>query len=146
MKLSFSPCTTAMVYKNRGATFYQERCGRILRLQYENIATNKHRISNMEIYSVNGDSEICFFNFTKKIFRNGSKNKMSTAHSTTFPSLHLHHNTFSNPSVALPTSQLILQPFYCFTYVTTHSPTLLSLLLRHRFFTYVTWRAAHGKW
>ena len=30
-----------------------------------------------------------------------------------------------------------------FTYVTAHSPTLLSLLLRHRIFTYVTWRAAH---
>ena len=41
-------------------------------------------------------------------------------------------------------SQLILQPFCCFTYVTVHSPTLLLLLLRHRIFTYVTWRAAHG--
>ena len=30
-----------------------------------------------------------------------------------------------------------------FTYVTAHSSTLLSLLLRHRIFTYVTWRAAH---
>ena len=40
-------------------------------------------------------------------------------------SLHLRHNSFSKPSVALPTSQLILQPFSCFTYVTTHSPTLL---------------------
>ena len=35
------------------------------------------------------------------------------------------------PSVALPTSQLILQPFRHFTYVTTHSPTLPSLYLRH---------------
>ena len=34
------------------------------------------------------------------------------------------HNSFSNPSVALPTSQLILQCFHRFTYVTTHSPTL----------------------
>ena len=33
----------------------------------------------------------------------------------TFPSLHLRHNSFSNPSIALPTSQLILQPFSCFT-------------------------------
>ena len=78
-----------------------------------------------------------------------------TAHSPTLPSLRLHHSSFSNPSVASPTSQLILQPsvalltpqlilqpFRCFTYVTAHSPTLLSLLLRHRFFTYVTWRAA----
>ena len=68
----------------------------------------------------------------------------SRAHSPTFPSLHLRHSSFPNPSVASPTSQLILQPFRCFTYVTAHSPTLLSLLLRHRLFTYVTWRAAHG--
>ena len=61
----------------------------------------------------------------------------------TFPSLHLRHSSFSNPSVALPTSQLILQPFRCFTYVTVHSPSLISLL-RYRLFTYVTWRAAHG--
>ena len=68
------------------------------------------------------------------------------AHSPTFPSLHLHHNSFSNPSIALPTSQLILKPFRCFTYVIVHSPTLLSLLLRHklfilqpfRHFTYIT--------
>ena len=39
--------------------------------------------------------------------------------------------------------KLILQLFRCFTYITVHSPTLLSLLLRHRLFTYVTWRAAH---
>ena len=50
----------------------------------------------------------------------------------TFPSLRLRHNSFSNPSVALPTSQLILQPFRCFTYVTVHSLALLSLLLRHK--------------
>ena len=51
--------------------------------------------------------------------------------------------SFSNPSVALPTSQFILQPFRCFTYVTIHSPTFLSLLLRYRLFTFVTLRAAH---
>ena len=34
-----------------------------------------------------------------------------------------------------PTSQLILQPFRCFTYVTVHSPTLISLFLRHKIFT-----------
>ena len=56
----------------------------------------------------------------------------SRAHYPTFPSLHLRHNSFSNPSVDLPTSQLIPQPFRCFTYVTVHSPTLLSLLLRHK--------------
>ena len=53
------------------------------------------------------------------------------------------NSSFSNTSVVLPTSQLILQPFRCFTYVTARCPTLLSLLLRHRIFTYVTWRAAH---
>ena len=58
----------------------------------------------------------------------------STAHSPTFPSLHLHHNSFSNPSiaylrhslfsnpsVALPTSQFILQPFFRFSHVTSYS-------------------------
>ena len=66
----------------------------------------------------------------------------SFAHSPTFPSLHLRHSSFSNPSVALPTLQLILQSFHCFTYVTVHSLTILSLLLlipQHlRRFTYVT--------
>ena len=59
---------------------------------------------------------------------------MSSAHSPTFPSLHydtthsptlrslhLRHSSFSNPSVALPTSQFILQPFFTFTYVTSSS-------------------------
>ena len=50
------------------------------------------------------------------------------------PLLHLRHSWFSNLSVALPTSQLIFQPFRCFTYITAHSLTLLSLLLRHRLF------------
>ena len=87
-----------------------------------------------------------------------------TAHSPTLPSLYLRHSSFSIPSVAspssqneqssfyklsvtLPTSQLSLQPYHCFTYVTAHSPNLLSLLLRHRVelilqrsrhFTYIT--------
>ena len=42
--------------------------------------------------------------------------------------------SFSNPSVTPPTSQLILQPFRHSTYVTTHSPTLPSLYLRHSSF------------
>ena len=57
------------------------------------------------------------------------------AHSPFFPSLHLRHNSFSNPSVALPTSQLILQPFRHFTYATTHSSTLPSLYLHHSLFS-----------
>ena len=40
-------------------------------------------------------------------------------------------SSLSNLSVALPTSQLILQPFRRFTYVIAHSPTLPLLHLRH---------------
>ena len=70
---------------------------------------------------------------------------MSRTHSPSFPSLHLRHSSFSNPSLPFPTSQLILQPFHCFTYITVHSPTLISLLLCHRIFTCVSWRAARGE-
>ena len=45
--------------------------------------------------------------------------------------LYLRHSSFSNPSIALPMSQRILQPIRCFTYVTAHSPTLPLLYLRH---------------
>ena len=54
-----------------------------------------------------------------------------TAHSRTLPSLYLRHSSFSNPSIALPTSQPILQPFHCFTYITAHSPSFPSLHLCH---------------
>ena len=43
------------------------------------------------------------------------------AHSPSFPSLHLCHSSFSNPSVASLTPQLILQPFFHFSYVTSSS-------------------------
>ena len=72
-----------------------------------------------------------------------------TTRSPNLPSLHLRHNSFSKPSVALPTSQLILKHFHCFTYVTVHSANLLSLLLHHNLFTKFTWWAAHAgtkKW
>ena len=46
-----------------------------------------------------------------------------TTHSPTLPSLYLHHSSFSNPSVASPTSQLILQPFFHFSYITGSSLT-----------------------
>ena len=59
----------------------------------------------------------------------------SSAHSPTFPSLHLRHSSFSNPSAALPTSQPILQPFRHFIYVTANSPTLPPLYLRHSSFS-----------
>ena len=55
--------------------------------------------------------------------------------SRTVQSLHLRHSSFSNPSVALSTSHLILQPFHCSTYVTVHSPTLPSLYLRQSSFS-----------
>ena len=47
-----------------------------------------------------------------------------TAHFPTLPSHYLRHSSFSNPSIASPTSQLILQPFFCFSYVTGFSLTL----------------------
>ena len=47
-----------------------------------------------------------------------------TAHSPTLPSLHLRHSSFSNLFVASPTSQLILQSFFRFSYVTGSSLTL----------------------
>ena len=46
-----------------------------------------------------------------------------TTHSPTLLSLYLRHSSFSNPSVASPTSQLILQPFFRFSYVTGSSLT-----------------------
>ena len=47
-----------------------------------------------------------------------------TAHSPTLPSLYLRHSSFSNPSVASPTSQLILHPSFA-------SPTSQDFHLRH---------------
>ena len=53
-------------------------------------------------------------------------------------------NSFSNLSITSPTSQLILQPFCSFTYITAHFPTLLLLHLQHKLilqlchFTYIT--------
>ena len=43
----------------------------------------------------------------------------------------LRKSSFSNLSVTSPTSQLIIQPFRRFTYVTAHSPTLPLFHLRH---------------
>ena len=42
--------------------------------------------------------------------------------------------SFSNPNIASPTSQLNLQPFHSFTYVTAHSTALPLLHLRHSSF------------
>ena len=46
-----------------------------------------------------------------------------TAHSLTLPPLHLRHSSFCSASAASPTSQVILQPFRSFTYVTGTSGT-----------------------
>ena len=70
----------------------------------------------------------------KELWRRWSNGRVVTAHSSTLPSLHLYHSSFSNPFVALPTSQLILQPFRRFIYVTAHSPFPL-LRLRHSSFS-----------
>ena len=51
------------------------------------------------------------------------------AHSLTLTPPHLRHSSFSNPYAPSPTSQLILESFCRFTYVTG---------------TYVIWRAARG--
>ena len=72
----------------------------------------------------------------------------SRAHSPTFPSLHLRHNLFSNPSVALSTSQLILQSFRRYTNITAHSSIFLLLHLRHSSFSkpfrHLTYVTAHS--
>ena len=89
-------------------------------------------------------------------FFNLSVTSPTSQHSPTLPSLYLRHSSFPNPSVALPTSQFILQPFFRFSYVTSsslnseqssfsnlsvtsptsqHSPTLPSLYLRHSSFS-----------
>ena len=82
-----------------------------------------------------------------------------TTISPTLPSLYLRHSSLSNPSVASPTSQFILQPFVRFSYVTSSSlnspgeppmkkysfsnlsvtsPTSQLMLQPFRRFTYVT--------
>ena len=61
-----------------------------------------------------------------------------TAHSPILPPLHLRHSSFSNLSAALPTSQLILQPFSWFTYVIGTSPTSQLILRPFRRFIYAT--------
>ena len=48
-----------------------------------------------------------------------------TTHSPTLPSPYQRHSSFSNPSVASPTSQLILEPFFRFSYISGSSLTSL---------------------
>ena len=63
-----------------------------------------------------------------------------TAHSPTLPSLYLRRSSFSSPSVTSPTSQLNLQPFFRFSYVTGSSLTSLGeppMLVRDKCTCYV---------
>ena len=53
----------------------------------------------------------------------GSPGDVEKPHSPALSSLHLRHSSFSDTSVISPTSQLILQPFRCFTHATGTSPT-----------------------
>ena len=77
-------------------------------------------------------------------FKIGKGWRMSRAHSPTLPLLYLRQSSFSNPSVASPTSQFILQPFFRFSYVTSSSlnspgePLMSSILQPFRHFTFVT--------
>ena len=58
--------------------------------------------------------------------------------SPTLTSLHLRHSSSSNPSAALPTSQLNPQTFRCFTYVIGISPTSQLIFQPFRRFIYAT--------
>ena len=53
------------------------------------------------------------------------------AHSPILLPLHLRHFSFYNPSAASPTSQVILKPFNCFTFVTGTLRTSPSELPMH---------------
>ena len=64
--------------------------------------------------------------------------RMSYDVGKTFRSLYLRHSSFSSPSYAFPTSQLILQPFRCFTYIIDTSPTSQLILQPYRRFIYAT--------
>ena len=61
----------------------------------------------------------------------------SPPHSPTLTSFQLRHSSLSNPSAASTTSQVILEPFRCFTYVIGTSPTSQLILQPFRRFTYV---------
>ena len=83
--------------------------------------------------------------------------RMTFSSLPTLPSLYLRHSSFTNRSVASPSPQFILQPFFGFSYVTSSSfnspgeppmssfsnifvttPTAQLILQPFRRFTYVT--------
>ena len=69
--------------------------------------------------------DVCEVSLTQVKQRNGCRTSCDVGKASfpNLPSLHLRHSSFSNPSAALPTSQLILQPFRCFSYVLGTSRT-----------------------
>ena len=73
-------------------------------------------------HSVDRKFLICLdvLRFVQMLKREWGAESYVTAHSPTLPSLYLSHSSFSNTSVASPTSQFILQPFFRF-YVTSSS-------------------------
>ena len=72
-----------------------------------------------------------------KTYRDDNETKMNISAQTQRSSsaVEYKNSSFSKLSVASPTSQLILQPFRCFTYVTAQSPIFPSLHLRHNSFS-----------
>ena len=78
----------------------------------------------------NGQLKIHIVHFCMVILQPFHHFTYVTTHSPTLLSLYLHHSSFSNPSVASPMSQFILQPFFCFSFVTSsslHSPGKLPM-------------------
>ena len=88
------------------------------------------RLENEQSHRYRDIQQSSFFNLYRHF-------TYATTHSPTLPSLYLCHSSFSNSSVASPTSQFILQPFFRFSYVTSsaHSPTFPSLRIRHNSFS-----------
>ena len=94
----------------------------------ESLENEESSFSNLSVISPT--SQLILQPFRRFIYvildpRNQGHQNGWWSHSPTFPSLHLRHSSFSNPSVALPTSQLIVQPFrhFSFSNLSVTSPT-----------------------
>ena len=112
------------------------KCWRMSRTQFTYVTTHSPTLLSLYLghssfsipYVVSPTSQIIlqpFFRFLRhrqSSFSNLCHFTYVKAHSPTLLSLYLHHSSFSNLSVASPTSQLILQPFFRFSYVTGSSP------------------------
>ena len=80
--------------------------------------TNANLYNELNIDSALNGLKFVFVLFILQPFRHFT---YVTIHSPTLPSLYLRHSSFSNHSVASPTSQFIIQLFYRFSYVTSSS-------------------------